>query len=451
MYVSVFDLFSIGIGPSSSHTVGPMRAALDFVTRLRDEGTLEDVHRVGCTLYGSLGATGLGHGTPDAVVAGLAGLEPTTCDPTQVTGAWDASAGARSLRLGGIHDIEFEHDDISLEPRTRLQHPNAMTLAAWSESPVPLMEHTYFSVGGGFIQREGDDENEATVEVPLPYRNAAELLQLCTDRGLSIAQIARVNEESLRDTDEVDAGLDRLWQVMDDCITAGMSTGGTLPGPLKVARRAHDLREKLRHTEAENGRSLPGEWLLAYALAVNEENASGGRVVTAPTNGAAGIIPAVGRYYLTFIDGADAEGMRTYLLTATAIGTLFKANASISGAVGGCQAEVGSACAMAAGALCAVLGGTPQQVENAAEIAMEHHLGLTCDPVAGLVQVPCIERNAVASSTAVTAARLSLNGDGTHVVSLDAVIETMRQTGVDMSTKYKETSEGGLAVNVIEC
>ncbi|MCW4457846.1 L-serine ammonia-lyase [Microbacterium sp. MPKO10] len=451
MYVSVFDLFSIGIGPSSSHTVGPMRASIDFVRRLRESGDLPHVRRIGCALYGSLGATGLGHGTPDAIVAGLAGLEPTTCDPDLVRGAWDAAAGAGALALGGEHRIDFEHDDVALEPRTRLQHPNALTLAAWSDSAVPLMEHTYFSVGGGFIQREGDDDNEATNEVPLQYRSAEELLELCAAHDTDIAQIARRNEESLRGSDEVDAGLDELWRVMDACIDNGLATGGTLPGPLMVAKRAKALREKLETTEAENGRSLPGEWLLAYALAVNEENASGGRVVTAPTNGAAGIIPAVGRYYLTFVDGASVEGMRTYLLTATAIGTLFKANASISGAVGGCQAEVGSACAMAAGALCAVLGGTPAQVENAAEIAMEHHLGLTCDPVAGLVQVPCIERNAIASSTAVTAARLSLNGDGTHVVSLDAVIETMRQTGLDMSTKYKETSEGGLAVNVIEC
>ncbi|WP_166997930.1 L-serine ammonia-lyase [Paramicrobacterium fandaimingii] len=451
MYVSAFDLFSIGIGPSSSHTVGPMRASLDFVKRLRETGDLAQVRRIGCTLYGSLGATGLGHGTPDAVVAGLTGLEPTTCEPAQVRGVWDAAAGAGSLALDGRHSVHFEHDDVALEPRTRLQHPNALTLAAWGDSAVPLVEHTYFSVGGGFIQRDGDDDDEATTEVPLPYRNAAELLELCDERGLDIAQVARLNEESLRASDEVDARLDELWQVMHDCISAGLETEGTLPGPLKVARRASPLRTRLQNTESENGRSLPGEWLLAYALAVNEENASGGRVVTAPTNGAAGIIPAVGRYYRTFIDGANAEGMREFLLTATAIGTLFKANASISGAVGGCQAEVGSACAMAAGALCSVLGGTPQQVENAAEIAMEHHLGLTCDPVAGLVQVPCIERNAIASSTAVTAARLSLNGDGTHVVSLDAVIETMRQTGLDMSTKYKETSEGGLAVNVIEC
>lgn len=451
MYVSAFDLFSIGIGPSSSHTVGPMRAALDFGGELRRSGVLPRVTRVGCTLYGSLGSTGLGHGTPDAVVAGLQGREPTTCDPDEVSGAWDAASGARSISLAGCHAVEFEHDDITLEPRTRLQHPNALTIAAWADGPVPALEHTYFSVGGGFIRREGEPDVDDAHPVPLGYRSSAELLAICDGQGLSIDEVARINEESLREADDVDAMLDTIWDVMDSCVDAGLSAEGILPGVLRVPRRAGTIRARLEKAEAENGRSLPGEWLLAYALAVNEENAAGRRVVTAPTNGAAGIIPAVGSYYLRFIDGASREGIRQYLLTAAAIGSLFKANASISGAVGGCQAEVGSACAMAAGGLCAVLGGTPHQVENAAEIAMEHHLGLTCDPVAGLVQVPCIERNAIASSTAVTAARLSLNGDGTHLVSLDAVIETMRQTGLDMSTKYKETSEGGLAVNVIEC
>lgn len=409
------------------------------------------MRRIGCTLYGSLGSTGLGHGTPDAVVAGLQGLEPTTCDPDEVRGAWDAASGARRIALLGRHAVDFERDDVALEPRTRLQHPNALTLAAWTAGPVPAVEHTYFSVGGGFIQREGDEAAAEEAAVPLGYRDAAELLAICDARGLTIDQVARVNEEALRPAGEVDAELDRIWAVMDDCISAGLSADGILPGVLKVPRRAARVRARLENAEGDDGRSLPGEWLLAFALAVNEQNAAGGRVVTAPTNGAAGIIPAVGAYYRRFIGGASASGIRRYLLTAAAIGSLFTANASISGAVGGCQAEVGSACAMAAGGLCAVLGGTPHQVENAAEIAMEHHLGLTCDPVAGLVQVPCIERNAIASSTAVTAARLSLNGDGTHLVSLDTVIETMRQTGIDMSTKYKETSEGGLAVNVIEC
>jgi L-serine dehydratase len=452
-YVSAFDLFSIGIGPSSSHTVGPMRAALDFAERLSLSGRLNEVERVTCVLYGSLGSTGIGHGTPDAVLAGLAGARPETCDPAAVRSAWSELVSGSSLLLGGSHRIPFEKTDVSFEPRTRLPgHPNALTLTAFSGGAEPLSSETYYSVGGGFIRREGEDLSaRPTPAYPLPFATSAALLALCAKHELRIDEIARANEEAVRSPTDVDAGLDAIWTAMDESVSNGLAVTGLLPGGLHVKRRAAAVREHLETAEAESGRELTSEWLHSFALAVNEENAAGGRVVTAPTNGAAGIIPAVASYYLRFVPGASADGIRRFLLTATAIGSLFKANASISGAEGGCQAEVGSACAMAAGALCAVLGGTPGQVENAAEIAMEHHLGLTCDPVGGLVQVPCIERNAIASTTAVSAARLSLHGDGTHLVSLDQVIETMRQTGVDMSTKYKETSEGGLAVNVIEC
>ncbi len=319
---------------------------------------------------------------------------------------------------------------------------------------LPLYEETYYSIGGGFIRRDGDPvTTEAPVSQPYPFSSGAELLALCQRTGLSISGIARANEEAVHGAKKLNAGLDAIWAAMHTCVEAGLNADGTLPGGLGVKRRAAAVRATLDQYDRlpQRERDTSTEWLHAFALAVNEENAAGGRVVTAPTNGAAGIIPAVGHYYLRFVPGANAEGIRDYLLTAVAIGSLAKANASISGAEGGCQAEVGSACAMASAGLCAVLGGTPEQIENAAEIAMEHHLGLTCDPVGGLVQIPCIERNAIASSTAVSAARLSLHGDGTHIVSLDMVIETMRQTGVDMMTKYKETSEGGLAVNVVEC
>ncbi|KHK96411.1 serine ammonia-lyase [Microbacterium mangrovi] len=505
-YVSAFELFSIGVGPSSSHTVGPMRAAVDFVARLREAGILDTVARVEGTLYGSLGATGIGHGTPDAVVAGLQGLEPETCDPADVRHAWQDWPEGDPLILGGTHPVPFAKEDITFAPRTRLPgHPNAMTLVAKDAAGAPLTAETYYSIGGGFIRREGAPAQVAKHTYPLQFDSAAELLQLCDEQGLTIAEAARRNEESQRSEQEVADGLDRIWDAMATCVEAGLRTDGTLPGILKVKRRASVIRAQLEGVESDGHRELPGEWLGAFALAVNEENAAGGRVVTAPTNGAAGILPAVAMYWWRFladsglgvgnavtphgelvgsallgfgaadagarlsaerseiaaIEGIDLDdelaeanrrrGIRRFLLTATALGSLFKANASISGAEGGCQAEVGSACAMAAGGLTAVMGGTNRQIENAAEIAMEHHLGLTCDPVGGLVQIPCIERNAIAASTAVTAARLALRGDGSHYVPLDAVVETMRQTGIDMSTKYKETSEGGLAVNVIEC
>lgn len=495
-YVSAFDLFSIGVGPSSSHTVGPMRAALDFARRLSATGALPQVARVGSTLYGSLGATGIGHGTPDAVVAGLRGLSPETCAPADVRSAWTDFPVGGSLSLGGTHVVPFAKDDIVFAPRTRLPgHPNAMTITAWDSAGGVVAEETYYSIGGGFIRRDGEEAKLTTAGFPFSYADAASLLALCDENGLSIAEVARLNETSLRSEEEVAAGLDAIWDAMAGCVDAGLHAEGTLPGILKVKRRAGVIRGQLEEVEADGHRELPGEWLGAFALAVNEENAAGGRVVTAPTNGAAGILPAVAMYWWRFLadsglgagnavtpygelvgsallgfepevrtvsDGDDLDeeqtaeanrrrGIRRFLLTATALGSLFKANASISGAEGGCQAEVGSACAMAAGGLTAVMGGTNRQIENAAEIAMEHHLGLTCDPIGGLVQIPCIERNAIAASTAVTAARLALRGDGSHYVSLDAVVETMRQTGADMSTKYKETSEGGLAVNVIEC
>lgn len=471
-----------------------MRAGVDFAERLEAEGLLDRVARVTCELYGSLGATGLGHGTPDAVVAGLQGLRPETCDPDDVRAAWQEWPEGRMLNLAGRHPIAFIKDDIVFTPRTRLPgHPNAMTLQARDAEGAVVLEQTYYSIGGGFIRREGEQARISAAEQPYPYTDAASLLEICDENGLSIAEVARLNEMALRSEEEVAAGLDAIWDAMSACVDAGLHTAGTLPGILKVKRRASDIREQLEAAESDGRRELPGEWLGAFALAVNEENAAGGRVVTAPTNGAAGILPAVAMYWWRFLadsglgagnavtpygelvgsalfgfggaalptpDELDEQqtaeanrrrGIRRFLLTATALGSLFKANASISGAEGGCQAEVGSACAMAAGGLTAVMGGTNRQIENAAEIAMEHHLGLTCDPIGGLVQIPCIERNAIAASTAVTAARLALRGDGEHYVSLDAVVETMRQTGLDMSTKYKETSEGGLAVNVIEC
>ncbi|MBO9625183.1 MAG: L-serine ammonia-lyase, iron-sulfur-dependent, subunit alpha, partial [Microbacterium sp.] len=481
-YVSAFDLFSIGVGPSSSHTVGPMRAALEFSQRLVSSGDLARVARVGCTLYGSLGATGIGHGTPDAVVAGLRGLAPETCDPADVRSAWTDFPEGSPLRLAGEHDVAFAKDDIVFAPRTRLPgHPNAMTITAWDAEGGVVAEETYYSIGGGFIRRDGEEAKLATAALPYSYADAASLLALCDEHGLTIAELARLNETAMRSEEDVAAGLDAIWDAMSGCVDAGLHAEGVLPGILKVKRRAGTIRAQLADVEADGHRELPGEWLGAFALAVNEENAAGGRVVTAPTNGAAGILPAVAMYWWRFLadsglgagnavtpygelvgsallgfgaeaslvavgaiedPGAVAEanrrrGIRRFLLTATALGSLFKANASISGAEGGCQAEVGSACAMAAGGLTAVMGGTNRQIENAAEIAMEHHLGLTCDPIGGLVQIPCIERNAIAASTAVTAARLALRGDGEHYVSLDAVVETMRQTGLDMSTKYK--------------
>ncbi|ROS73353.1 L-serine ammonia-lyase [Cellulomonas sp. PhB143] len=485
-YVSALDLFSIGIGPSSSHTVGPMRAARAFAAELVDGSHESPAARIAVVLCGSLGATGIGHGTPDAVVAGLRGLDPETCDPDDVPGGWAGLGDGTPVRLTGrtgTLDLTVATADVRLAPLTRLPgHPNGMRFTATDGAGVTVLERVYYSVGGGFVLSETElaqaEAAEAALvaaerggpgapaaatvpdDVPYPLVDAAGLLEACAATGLGIAEVAWANETALRPEAEVRAGLDAIWATMSACVDDGLRRTGTLPGRLNVRRRARAQGERLEALDAAGGETTI-EWLQAYAMAVNEENADGRRVVTAPTNGAAGIIPAVGRHYLRTHpelagdDPATAEErrrtMRVYLLTAAAIGALYKRNASISGAEAGCQGEVGSACSMAAGAVCALLGGTPAQVENAAEIAMEHNLGLTCDPVGGLVQVPCIERNAIAACTAVSAARMAMQGDGSHVVSLDTVIETMRQTGADMSTKYKETSEGGLAVNVIEC
>ena len=459
-HVSALDLFSIGIGPSSSHTVGPMRAARLFLEPLRASGRLGDVHRVRVVLHGSLAATGAGHGTPAAVLAGLAGLEPETCDPAVVGRMPEAVERGGGLRLLGVHQVAFAAADLRMAPLTRLpRHPNAMTLEATDAAGDVLAADTWFSVGGGFVVRDGDDETAVpSVEAPYGFADAADLLRLCDSEGVGIADLAWRNEVAVHGEAAARAGLEARWDAMAACVEAGLGTEGDLPGWMRVKRRAAGVARRLHEREAVLhaagaglGPDLPAQWLQAYAMAVNEENAAGGRVVTAPTNGAAGILPAVGVYASRFHGvGRDALA-RDYLLTAAAIGSLYKRNASISGAEAGCQGEVGSASSMAAGALTAVLGGTPRQVENAAEIAMEHHLGLTCDPVGGFVQVPCIERNAIAAGTAVAATRMALLGDGEHVVSLDTVIETMRQTGRDMSSNYKETSQGGLAVNVVEC
>ncbi|MFC9838607.1 L-serine ammonia-lyase [Rhodococcus sp. NPDC127530] len=449
-YISLTELFSLGIGPSSSHTVGPMRAAADFVDGLHAAGRLDRVDRVECVLYGALAATGIGHGTPDAVVAGLTGARPETCDPDDVRGAWRKLGDGATVALGGTHPVVMCTEDVVLAPLTRMPlHTNALRLRALDGDRSTVADRVYYSVGGGFVVPE--DAAPSYVDdrpVPFPFTTAGELLGICESTGMSIADVAEANEAALIGADRVPEAVDRIWSAMVACIDAGVSTEGRLPGGLDVVRRAPGLYRRLG--AAGSGGHEAIDWLQTYAMAVNEENAAGGRVVTAPTNGAAGIVPAVGRYYEQFLAGGNAD-MRAFLLTATVIGSLVKANASISGAEAGCQGEVGSACAMAAGALCAVLGGRPAQVEYAAEIAMEHHLGLTCDPVGGLVQIPCIERNGIAAVTALSAARMASNSDGGHVVSLDTVIETMRQTGRDMSDKYKETSTGGLALNVVIC
>ncbi|MFT3889766.1 MAG: L-serine ammonia-lyase [Arachnia sp.] len=443
VYVSALDLFSIGIGPSSSHTVGPMRAGRDFRERLERAGLLDGVTRFRCRLEGSLAATGVGHGTPDAVIAGLRGHAPETVEPALVHGRWAALYRGEVLDVGGV---AFRKDDIEFAPLSRpAGHPNSLALMAEADGVV-VAEESYLSIGGGFIRRVGEDAADAPAARPTStYRNMAELLALTADR--TIADVAWRDEVAFHGADRAAEGLDAIWAAMRACVERGLDADGVLPGGLHVRRRAAAGWRRLR---AEGVARQSGEALAMYALAVNEENASGGRVVTAPTNGAAGVLPAV-LYYATVERDFPTDAIRTFLLTATAVGSIFKANASISGAEAGCQAEVGSACAMAAAGLTAVRGGTPAQIENAAEIAIEHHLGLTCDPVGGLVQIPCIERNAIAASTALMATRLALLGDGSHIVPLDTTIETMRQTGADMSERYKETSQAGLAVNVVEC
>ncbi|WP_433653034.1 L-serine ammonia-lyase [Micromonospora zamorensis] len=455
--ISVFDLFSVGIGPSSSHTVGPMRAARTFVGGLKADGLLSDVARVQAELFGSLGATGHGHGSGPAVLLGLSGESPETVDTDTVGPRVERIRAERRINILAAHEIDFDPDrDLTLHRRRSLPyHPNGMTFAAYDGAGAEVRSRTYYSVGGGFVVDEaaaGADriKPDSTV-VRYPFLTGAQLLEVTTRTGLSISEVMLANERSWRSEADIRAGLLEIWRVMRECVERGCERDGVLPGGLKVRRRAAELRRGL---EADAGTPDPlhaMDWVTLFALAVNEENAAGGRVVTAPTNGAAGIIPAVLHYYARCVPGASDDGVVRFLLTAGAIGVLFKENASISGAEVGCQGEVGSACSMAAAGLAEVLGGTPEQVENAAEIGMEHNLGLTCDPVGGLVQIPCIERNAVASIKAITAARLALRGDGVHKVSLDKVIKTMRETGADMKVKYKETARGGLAVNVIEC
>ena len=457
MAISVFDLFKIGIGPSSSHTVGPMRAAKQFIHRLQREQRLGEVAQVKVELFGSLGATGKGHGSDTAVMLGLLGENPDTTDPDLAPQRIAEIRQQQQLWLAGTQAIRFvESEHLQLHKRKSLPfHPNGMQFFAYNSSGECLAQRTFYSVGGGFIVDEAavaDGFTPPTVEVlPYPFRTGQELLALCQQHQMSMSQIMWENEKIWRSEEEIRQQLLAIWQVMQGCVKRGCEREGILPGGMKVKRRAADLyRQLLARPEAALTDPLTVlDWVNLYALAVNEENAAGGRVVTAPTNGAAGIIPAVLHYYSRFVPQANDEGVIRFLLTAAAVGILFKLNASISGAEVGCQGEVGSACSMAAAGLTEVLGGTPAQVENAAEIAMEHNLGLTCDPVGGLVQVPCIERNAMASIKAINAARMALRGDGEHFVSLDRVIKTMRDTGRDMSSKYKETARGGLAVNVV--
>ena len=452
MALSVFDLFSIGIGPSSSHTVGPMRAANEFLTSLGDQ--LDSVSRIVCHLHGSLGATGIGHGTDRAVILGLMGAQPETVDPRKVAPAIADVEVNQTLALGGRHNIAFSPiSDIVLDGLNELPgHPNGMRLQAWDDAGQEIANEVYYSIGGGFVISGHVSPEQPVIEdatnVPYPFTTAEELLDICQNTGMSIAEVAYSNELSINSAEAIDAGLVAIWDVMQQCVKNGATSEGRLPGSLQVLRRAPALHRKMMAEAADHDPLRAIDWVTFYALAVNEENAAGGRVVTAPTNGAAGIIPAVLHYYRDFVDGANFEGVKTFLLTAAAIGMIFKNTASISGAEVGCQGEVGSACSMASAGFAAVMGGTPRQVENAAEIAMEHNLGLTCDPIGGLVQIPCIERNAIAAVKALTAARTALRGDGSHVVSLDSVIATMRDTGLDMQAKYKETALGGLAVHV---
>ena len=457
MALSAFDLYSVGIGPSSSHTVGPMRAAKLFVDGLADAGRLPDVARVQAELFGSLGATGHGHGSGKAVVLGLEGEDPATVDTDSSAERVATVRERRILLLAGKHQVPFDSDrDLVLHRRRSLPaHPNGMVFRALDGDGALLAERTYYSVGGGFVVDEAATGADRVVlddtPLPFPFTTGAQLLEHCTREGMSISDVMLANEQAWRTEAEVRSGLLHLWSVMQACVERGCRREGVLPGGLKVPRRAPALFQELSRDTDSTDPLRVMDWVNLFALAVNEENASGGRIVTAPTNGAAGIVPAVLHYYARFVPGADDDGVVRFLLTAAAIGILFKENASISGAEVGCQGEVGSACSMAAGALCEVLGGSPEQAENAAEVGIEHNLGLTCDPVGGLVQIPCIERNAIASMKAINAARLALSGNGSHKVSLDKAIKTMRDTGRDMKAKYKETSRGGLAVNVIEC
>jgi L-serine dehydratase len=458
MAISVFDLFKVGIGPSSSHTVGPMRAARMFALALQRDGLLDITTTIKAELYGSLGATGKGHGSDIAVMLGLMGHTPDGVDVDAVPAIVEAARAGKSVRLLGVKDVAFREKEHLLMYRREAmaEHPNGMKFSACDAQDQLLKEGKYLSVGGGFVVSAGAPNQSvltAYQNVPHPFTSGEQLLALCKQHQLSIAQLMWANERTWRSDEEIRNGLSTIWRTMRECVQRGLSRPGTLPGPFNVQRRAPILAEQLRE-RAERAQADPLsvlDWVNVYAFAVNEENASGGRVVTAPTNGAAGVIPAVLHYYDRFIGSASEDGINDFLMTAAAIGILYKLNASISGAEVGCQGEVGVACSMAAAGLAAVQGGTPEQIENAAEIGMEHNLGLTCDPIGGLVQVPCIERNAMGAVKALNAARMALQGDGQHVVSLDNVIKTMWETGADMKTKYKETSRGGLAVNIVEC
>ncbi len=457
MFLSVFDMFKVGIGPSSSHTMGPMVAAARFLDQLR--AAPFSASGVKVSLHGSLAFTGVGHATDRATILGLAGFLPETYDRDAADAALDRIRDTKTVEPEGMHALRFDpQTDLTFNFGPNLPgHANGMILSATDAQGDVILQETYYSIGGGFVMTQAElDAGKDTDDgprVPYPFKSAAEMLEMAKASGLSIAEMKRANELSRRSAADLDAGMRRLWQVMTDCIDRGLENDGILPGGLNVKRRAKGIHEKLL---AERGMNLTpphtiNDWMSVYAMAVNEENATGGQVVTAPTNGAAGVVPATLRYYLDHVPGATTTRVPDFLLTAAAIGGLVKFNASISGAEAGCQAEVGSASAMAAAGLCAVLGGSPEHIENAAEIALEHHLGMTCDPVKGLVQVPCIERNGLGAIKAVSAASLALRGDGTHFVPLDSAIETMRQTGADMHEKYKETSLGGLAVNVPNC
>ena len=471
MKTSLFDLYKIGIGPSSSHTMGPMRAARRFAQSLQDSNQLNQVASIRAELYGSLALTGLGHGTDRAVLLGLNGEEAATIDPATIDPKLAAIRTSKSLPVLGLHAIPFNevddllfHRDQMLPPGAKTNHPNGMRFTACDATVQILATETYFSIGGGFIVADSEAASNPPVMTTAaqlyPFKSAADLLKIAAEKNLTIWQVMLANECALRSESEVRAGIAHIWQVMQSCIERGIATEGILPGGLEVRRRAARLAQRLRDKESEGnsarGQSnydplAPLDWVTVYAMAVNEENAAGGRVVTAPTNGAAGVIPAVARYYQNFIDDSSEEGILRYFLTSAAIGVLYKENASISGAEVGCQGEVGVACSMAAGGLAAALNGSNGQIEHAAEIAMEHNLGMTCDPIGGLVQIPCIERNAMGAVKAVHACRIAMNETEAHKVSLDQVIKTMYQTGLDMQSRYKETSLAGLALNIIEC
>jgi L-serine dehydratase len=459
---SFFDLFKIGIGPSSSHTMGPMRAARSFVLLLETEAALDCTARVCVELYGSLALTGRGHGTDRAVILGLLGEEASIIDPSTIDAKLEAVRTNASLALLGRHVVLFGandllfHTDQMYAPGAVTEHPNGVRFTAFAADGATLAQKIYVSIGGGFVVEDGDSAAPSVVAAPQPYpfNSGEELLAIAAANGMQIADVMYANECALRPAEEVRAGVLHIWEVMRSCIDRGMVTHGILPGGLNVRRRAAALTTRLRE-RADKGiiadPLAPLDWVTVYAMAVNEENAAGGRVVTAPTNGAAGVVPAIARYYLDFVPGADEEGLLRYFLTSAAIGVLYKENASISGAEVGCQGEVGVACSMAAGGLAAALGGTNEQIEHAAEIGMEHNLGMTCDPIGGLVQIPCIERNAMGAVKAVHACRIAMNETEGHKISLDQVIRTMYLTGLDMQSRYKETSLAGLALNIIEC